>query len=48
MKPVEGVVYGLIAGYYQEKYDNNAYAVIIHMAGNSIGVIGALLMNINA
>ncbi len=42
------IVLGLIAGYYQEKYDNNAYAIIVHMSGNSIAVIGALLMNLNA
>ncbi len=41
-------ILGLIAGYYQEKYDNNAFAIIVHMSGNSIGVIGALLMNLNA
>ncbi|MDW5299430.1 MAG: CPBP family intramembrane glutamic endopeptidase [Sedimentibacter sp.] len=39
---------GLIAGYYQEKYENNAFAIIVHMAGNSMGVLGALLMNLNA
>lgn len=39
---------GIVAGYYQEKYDNNAYAIIVHMAGNSIGVIGVLLMNSDA
>jgi membrane protease YdiL (CAAX protease family) len=22
---------GVVAGYYQEKYDNNAYAIIVHM-----------------
>jgi len=33
---------GLLAGYYQEKYDNNLYAVIVHMAGNTMAVIGAL------
>jgi membrane protease YdiL (CAAX protease family) len=38
-------ILGIVAGYYQEKYDNNAYAIIVHMAGNSIGVIGILLMN---
>lgn len=38
-------ILGLIAGYYQEKYDNNALAIIVHMSGNSIGVIGALLMS---
>lgn len=40
-------VLGLIAGYYQEKYDNNAFAIVVHMAGNLMGVIGALLMNLN-
>lgn len=35
---------GLIAGYYQEKYDNNSYAIIVHMAGNSIAVIGTFMM----
>jgi len=38
----------MIAGYYQEKYDNNAFAIIVHMSGNLMGVIGALLMNVNA
>lgn len=41
-------ILGLIAGYYQEKYENNAYAIIVHMAGNFMGVIGALLMNLNS
>lgn len=39
---------GIVAGYYQEKYDNNAYAIIVHMSGNSIGVIGVLLMSPDA
>ncbi len=38
---------GLIAGYYQEKYDNNAFAIIVHMSGNILGVVGALLINAN-
>jgi len=33
---------GLIAGYYQEKYDNNAYAILVHMGGNFIGLMGSL------
>ena len=37
---------GLIAGYYQEKYDNNAYAIIVHMGGNFMGLIAALLMTL--
>ena len=40
-------ILGLIAGYYQEKYDNNIFAIIVHMAGNLMGVIGVLLMNLN-
>jgi membrane protease YdiL (CAAX protease family) len=32
---------GLIAGYYQERYDNHAYAILVHMAGNSLAVIAA-------
>jgi len=36
---------GLLAGYYQEKYDNNSYAIIVHMTGNSIGVISIFLVN---
>lgn len=35
-------VLGLIAGYYQEKYDNNAYAILVHMSGNLMGLIGAI------
>lgn len=38
-------ILGLIAGYYQEKYENNSYAIIVHMSGNFMGVIGALLIN---
>ena len=37
-------VLGLIAGYYQEKYDNNAYAIIVHMAGNWFGFVAAVMM----
>lgn len=40
-------ILGLIAGYYQEKYDNNAYAIIVHMSGNSLTIIGSLLMSLN-
>ena len=41
------IVLGLIAGYYQEKYGNNAFAIIVHMSGNLMGVFGAVLMNLN-
>ncbi|HRW95659.1 MAG TPA: CPBP family intramembrane metalloprotease [Bacteroidales bacterium] len=36
-------VLGLFAGYYQEKYDNFAHAVIVHMAGNIMGLVAALV-----
>ena len=35
---------GLVAGYYQEKYNNNAYAIIVHMSGNLLAVLGAILI----
>ncbi len=38
-------VLGLIAGYYQEKYNNNAFAIIVHMAGNWFGFVAAVMMN---
>ncbi len=44
---VFATIIGLIAGYYQEKYDNNAFAIIVHMSANLMGVIATLLMNIN-
>ncbi len=31
---ISAILVGLIAGYYQEKYDNNAFAVIVHMSAN--------------
>jgi membrane protease YdiL (CAAX protease family) len=37
-------ILGLFAGYYQEKHNNHAYAIIVHMAGNLMGLGGALLM----
>ncbi|NLL29206.1 MAG: CPBP family intramembrane metalloprotease [Bacteroidales bacterium] len=44
---VSTFIVGLIAGYYQEKYDNNVYAILVHMGGNFMGVMAALLMNQN-
>lgn len=38
-------ILGLIAGYYQEKFNNNAYAIIVHMSGNIMTVVTALIMN---
>ena len=39
------ILLGIVAGYYQEKYDNNAYAIIVHMSGNLMGVIGTIVMS---
>jgi len=39
------ILLGILAGYYQEKYKNNAYAIIVHMAGNFMGVVAAFMMN---
>lgn len=39
---------GIVAGYYQEKYGNNAYAIIVHMSGNLMGIIGTIVMNANS
>ena len=36
---------GLIAGYYQEKYDNHVYAIIVHMSGNLMGLIALMMSN---
>lgn len=37
-------VLGLVAGYYQEKHDNNAFAILVHMAGNLMGLISVAIM----
>ena len=36
-------VLGLIAGYYQEKHDNHAFAIIVHMSGNMLGLISVII-----
>lgn len=36
-------VLGLIAGYYQEKHDNHAFAIIVHMSGNLMGLISVMI-----
>ncbi len=43
---ISATVLGFIAGYYQEKYNNNAYAILVHMAGNLMIIIGATVMNL--
>lgn len=38
-------IIGTIAGYYQEKYDNIVPAIIVHMAGNFMGLFSVIIMN---
>lgn len=40
-------VLGLIAGYYQEKYENHSYAIIVHMSGNLMSLIAMWLGSLN-
>ena len=35
---------GLLAGYYQEKYNNHASAIMVHMAGNFLAIIASFSM----
>ena len=37
------LVLGLMAGYYQEKHDNIAFAILVHAGGNLVGLIAILL-----
>ena len=39
-------VLGLIAGYYQEKHNNIVYAVLVHMAGNFLGLFAAIALGV--
>ena len=39
-------ILGIAAGYYQEKYNNTSYAILVHMGGNLPAILGALMMNI--
>lgn len=43
---INAFLIGMIAGYYQEKYNNNAFAIIVHMTGNSIAVFAVFLINL--
>ena len=35
---------GLIAGYYQGKYNNNAYAITVHMTSNLVGILPVIML----
>lgn len=40
-------VLGLIAGYYQEKHDNHIFAILVHMAGNLMGLVSVIMMTMS-
>lgn len=42
------IILGIAAGYYQQKYNNTSYAIIVHMGGNVPAVLGLLIMNMSA
>ena len=39
-------VLGTIAGYYQEKYNNIVPAILVHKAGNLLGMLPVVLLNV--
>lgn len=39
-------ILGTIAGYYQEKYNNIVPAILVHMAGNLMGILPVVLLNV--
>ena len=39
-------VLGTIAGYYQEKYNNIVLAILVHMAGNLLGMLPVVLLSV--
>ncbi len=39
-------ILGTIAGYYQEKHNNIIPAILVHMAGNLMGMIPVVLLNV--
>ena len=39
-------ILGTIAGYYQEKYNNIVLAILVHMAGNLLGMLPVILLNV--
>ena len=39
-------ILGTIAGYYQEKYNNIVPAILVHMAGNLMGMLPVVLLNV--
>lgn len=44
---ISSSILGTIAGYYQEKHNNTAYSILVHMSGNLVGLIGCILANMN-
>ena len=42
---INATLLGFVAGYYQEKYNNNAHAIIVHMSANLMALIGVFILN---
>ena len=40
-------VLGLVAGYYHEKHDNHIFAILVHMAGNLMGLVSVIMMTMS-
>jgi len=39
------MIMGMIAGYYQEKYENFAYSIIVHMTANVCGLLSSMIIS---
>jgi membrane protease YdiL (CAAX protease family) len=37
------MILGMIAGYYQEKYENFSYAIVVHMTANVCGLLSSII-----
>jgi membrane protease YdiL (CAAX protease family) len=40
---ITATIIGMIAGYYQEKYNNFSYAVIVHVTSNLTGLLISII-----
>ena len=41
---IAAMIMGMIAGYYQEKYNNFSYAIIVHVTSNFVGFILSIIV----
>jgi len=42
---ITAMIMGMIAGFYQEKYTNFSYAVIVHAASNLTGLLISIIVS---